>query len=43
MPASVVARKPKTIVLQIEVPIEPGNMLDPEDGLQRALNEAGLL
>ena len=43
MPASVVARKPKTIVLQIEVPIEPGNMLDLEDGLQRVLNEAGLL
>ncbi|USE35201.1 hypothetical protein [Endozoicomonas sp. SCSIO W0465] len=40
MPASVVARKPKTIVLQIEVPIESGNMLDLEDGLQRALNEA---
>ena len=43
MPASVVARKPKTIVLQIEVPIEPGNMLDLEDGLHRALNETGLL
>lgn len=43
MPASVVARKPKTIVLQIEVPIESGNMLELEDGLQRALNEAGQL
>ncbi|WP_257265037.1 hypothetical protein [Endozoicomonas sp. ONNA2] len=43
MPASVIARKPKTIVLQIEVPIESGNMLDLEDGLQRALNEAGQL
>ena len=43
MPASVIARKPKTIVLQIEVPIESGNMLDLEDGLQRVLNEAGQL
>ncbi|WP_257295112.1 hypothetical protein [Endozoicomonas sp. YOMI1] len=32
-----------SIVLQIEVPIESGNMLDLEDGLQRALNEAGQL
>lgn len=43
MPASVIARQPKTIVLQIEVPIESGNMLNLEDGLQRALNEAGQL
>lgn len=43
MPASVIARNEKTIVLQIEVPIESGNMLDLEDGLQRSLNEAGQL
>ena len=43
MPASVVARQEKTVVLQIEVPIDSGNMLNLEDGLQKALNEAGLL
>ncbi len=43
MPASVVACKSKTIVLQIEVPVESGNMFDLEHGLQRALNEAGQL
>ena len=41
MSASVFVLKPKTTVLQIEVPIESGSMLDLEDGLQRALNEAG--
>ena len=43
MSASVIARHPKTIVLQIEVPIESGNMLSLEDRLQQALNEAGQL
>ena len=43
MTASIIARKPKTIVLQIEVPVESDNMLDLENGLQRALNEAGRL
>ena len=43
MSASVVVLKPKTTVLQIEVPIESGSMLDLEDGLQQALNEAGQL
>ena len=43
MSASVIARKPETIVWQIEVPIESDNMLDLEDGLLRALNEAGQL
>ena len=43
MSASVFVLKPKTTVLQIEVPIESGSMLDLEDGLQRALNEAGQL
>ncbi len=43
MPASVIARQSKTIVLQIEVPVESDNMLNLENGLQRALNEAGKL
>ena len=41
MPASTIARQPKTMVL--EVPIEYGNMLNLEDGLPQALNEAGRL
>ena len=43
MPASIIDSQPKTIVLQIEVPIESDNMLNLEDGLQRALNKAGQL
>ncbi len=43
MPASVIARQSKTIVLQIEVPVESDNMLNLENGLQQALNEAGKL
>ena len=43
MAASIIACKPKTIVLQIEVPVESDNMLELENGLQQALNEAGRL
>ncbi|WP_422132922.1 hypothetical protein [Endozoicomonas sp. ALD040] len=43
MSASIIARREKTIVQQIVVPIDSGNMLNLEDGLQRALNEAGQL
>ncbi len=43
MPASVIARQSETIVLQIEVPVESDNILNLENGLQRALNEAGKL
>ncbi|MCF1432241.1 MAG: ISKra4 family transposase [Shewanella sp.] len=43
MPATVISRQPKSIVLQIEVPIESGDMLILEDSLQQALNEAGQL
>ena len=43
MSASVIARQEKTIILQVEVPIDSSNMLALEDGLQRALNDAGQL
>ena len=43
MPASVISSSTKSIVLQIEVSIDSGNMLNLEDSLQRALNEAGQL
>ena len=43
MSASIISSETKTIVLQVEVSVESGNMLELEDELQRALNEAGRL
>ncbi len=43
MSASIVSSETKTIVLQVEVSVESGNMLELEDELQRTLNEAGRL
>ncbi|WP_067517745.1 ISKra4 family transposase [Endozoicomonas ascidiicola] len=43
MPASIVSSNREKIVLQIEIPIEAGNMLDLENSLQKTLNDAGQL
>lgn len=42
MQAAIVARSEKTFKVEIEIPYNR-NMLDGEEGLQRSLNEAGLL
>lgn len=43
MTAVILSRTEKTFTLQIEVPVDAGNMLASEDLLQQALNEGGRL
>jgi hypothetical protein len=43
MSASIVARTGNSITVQIEIPLSPSSLLDSEESIQAALNEAGTL